>query len=742
MANNQLREELILWTGQFDKKIDDVMKQINKLNRQGRDLGGGFSGSFSSMSGGLKQITSLAKKAGGALALIGVGTNVKEWIDKTLERAEKLSMEAEGVKLAFDRLNKPDLLDNLNRATHNTISNLELMKQAVKFKDFNLNIEQMGTYLAFAQQKAKDTGESIDYLVNSITTGLGRQSLQILDNLGLSAAEIKNEMKKGGDMTTAVANIIKKRMEEAGDYVETAADRAAQREKELNDALVELGNTFILIREPMKDFWHDMEIAAVHALKYLLSFLNEFTAAGRQLNRYNEFGGSGRVDTQVEAYKNAKNPEQYKKTVLAQYDAQIKRREDINRRIQAWRNGDKSEANRRAFDESEKLGAGRGNNAAIRAQAEALRQQRTEFLRRINTPITPPLIPTSGGTGGGGGKDKKDKVYPEGSIGWLDQQISKLKEKVKVSVDITEIRKLNQEIADLTRKRDNLEAGWTPKNISLSDMNLGKMSLTQAPKAISRENNNLPNISAGNIYDFYDSKQASVDAIMKNYDMGLIGKEKAIELINAINTQLESLGLKPLELDVRLKDNTLQNTLSAINGVSNAMDSMGNMFRAVGDESTAAALQIMSSTADMVATVIPQVMALIGVKQGEALASGTASAAKLPFPANIAAIATIVGAIMSVFATIASIAQGGSYANGGVVGGSSFAGDNLIARVNSGEMILNSSQQRNLFHLLDNGGAIGGGGQVEFVLKGQDLYGSMKNYSRIKAMSGINTGIK
>ena len=272
-------------------------------------------------------------------------------------------------------------------------------------------------------------------------------------------------------------------------------------------------------------------------------------------------------------------------------------------------------------------------------------------------------------------------------------------------------------------------------------MNLGKMSLTQAPKPLSRENNNLPNISAGNIYDFYNGKQASVDAIMKNFDMGLIGKEKAIELINAINEQLESLGLKPIELDVRLKGNTLQNTLSAINGVSNAMDSMGNMFKAVGDESTAAALQIMSSTADMVATVIPQVMALIGVKQGEALASGTASAAKLPFPANIAAIATIVGAIMSVFATIASVAQG-SYANGGIVGGSSFAGDNLLARVNSGEMILNSSQQRNLFHLLDNGGALGGGGQVEFVLKGQDLYGSMKNYSRIKAMSGINTGIK
>ena len=83
-------------------------------------------------------------------------------------------------------------------------------------------------------------------------------------------------------------------------------------------------------------------------------------------------------------------------------------------------------------------------------------------------------------------------------------------------------------------------------------------------------------------------------------------------------------------------------------------------------------------------------MALIGVKQGEALASGTASAAALPFPANIAAIAAIVAQIMAVFSTIASVA--GKFAEGGIVGGSSMVGDRLIARVNSGEMILNGSQ--------------------------------------------------
>ena len=77
--------------------------------------------------------------------------------------------------------------------------------------------------LAFAQQKAKDTGQSVDYMVDSIVTGLGRKSLMILDNLGLSAAEVKDKMKETGDMTKAIGEIIREQMAKAGDYVETAA---------------------------------------------------------------------------------------------------------------------------------------------------------------------------------------------------------------------------------------------------------------------------------------------------------------------------------------------------------------------------------------------------------------------------------------------------------------------------------------------------------------------------------------
>ena len=47
----------------------------------------------------------------------------------------------------------------------------------------------------------------------------------------------------------------------------------------------------------------------------------------------------------------------------------------------------------------------------------------------------------------------------------------------------------------------------------------------------------------------------------------------------------------------------------------------------------------------------------------------------------------------------------GAFASGGIVGGSAMSGDRMLARVNSGEMILNSFQQRQLFDAVNGGGS-------------------------------------
>ena len=176
--------------------------------------------------------------------------------------------------------------------------------------------------------------------------------------------------------------------------------------------------------------------------------------------------------------------------------------------------------------------------------------------------------------------------------------------------------------------------------------------------------------------------------------------------------------------------------VDGLEAIGGRFSSAGNLARAFGDETTAAAMQCITATASAAATIIPEVMKIIGVKQGEALASGEASASKLPFPANIAAIATIVSTLLSTFATIASVTQGG-FASGGVVKGNSYVGDNNLYALNAGETVLTSSQSASLWAALESG-RLGYnnkniGGNITFKIKGSDLYGALNNYNKIKS---------
>lgn len=77
-------------------------------------------------------------------------------------------------------------------------------------------------------------------------------------------------------------------------------------------------------------------------------------------------------------------------------------------------------------------------------------------------------------------------------------------------------------------------------------------------------------------------------------------------------------------------------------------------------------------------------------------ALGVTSASTMqPWPVAVAAMAATAAAGTASTATI--LANKPKYATGGIVGGSSMVGDQVDARVNSGEMILNKSQQATLF---------------------------------------------
>lgn len=186
----------------------------------------------------VNQFIGKIQSAGGAIAgALSVGA-----VAAFTFEVSKLASEAAGVENAFKRI--PDsarLLANLTEATKGTVSQLELMKNAVAFKNFNLDIAQLPKLLEFATIRAQQTGQSVDYLVQSIVTGLGRKSVLILDNLGISAAALNAEVAKTGDFFGAVGTIVDQQLVEMGDLIDNNATKVQRFSASWEDVKVAIG---------------------------------------------------------------------------------------------------------------------------------------------------------------------------------------------------------------------------------------------------------------------------------------------------------------------------------------------------------------------------------------------------------------------------------------------------------------------------------------------------------------------
>ena len=103
--------------------------------------------------------------------------------------------------------------------------------------------------------------------------------------------------------------------------------------------------------------------------------------------------------------------------------------------------------------------------------------------------------------------------------------------------------------------------------------------------------------------------------------------------------------------------------------------------------------------------------------------------------AGLAAIAAGIAAVIGVIAMIASMkSKAKKNARGGIIKGATTMGDEILTRVNAGEMILNNRQQQHLFNILDKGiitqQSGNSGGSVEFRIEGSTLVGALKNHEK------------
>lgn len=216
--------------------------------------------------------------------LVGnVARNITSMFSDVIAKGVELAEAADGITHAFQRIGSEDYLQGLREATKNTVDDVELMKAAVKANDFRIPLEDLGKYLAFAQLKAQQTGQSLDYMVDSIVTGLGRRSPLILDNLGLSAAEIGEKTKKTGNFMKAVASIVEGQLAAAGEKYVSAADRSVQRTVALTNAQKKLGDAFLPIKQGWEDMMMSLKFSIIDILKFLAEHYEGIRMVGKAL---------------------------------------------------------------------------------------------------------------------------------------------------------------------------------------------------------------------------------------------------------------------------------------------------------------------------------------------------------------------------------------------------------------------------------------------------------------------------
>ena len=371
-----------------------------------------------------------------------------------------------------------------------------------------------------------------------------------------------------------------------------------------------------------------------------------------------------------------------------------------------------------------------------------------------------------GGRGGRGGRNNRNGRNYNPPIGLIEKQEAKIRdlEELKKKATSTEqIAKLNNEIYKARYMLDEMQDAFlTPTiNFNVADLSNKKDVNFTENLDFSKQ------FDFSKKFDFSKDMQKGIDKSLKKINIeeeyqkmiddvaNGLKLDKVTDKFNYLNEQMMSLGekgLDPNKLTQASDDYTrfLDEMYGQFGGADfsqqfSQLKTLGDLFQKSGlyaDKAGAAtaylgdSLKAMGEEGALAKT--GAVMAAVGQ-----IILGFASASKLAGEGGPWAWLAWVAAGVGTLATIISTVKG--FSSGGIVGEGNTIGDNTLIRVNKNEMVLNTRQQAHLFDILNGGNNTtmnGRGGEVTFKIRGCDLYGSLSNYSKIKAKSGKITGLK
>jgi len=284
--------------------------------------------------------------------------------------------------------------------------------------------------------------------------------------------------------------------------------------------------------------------------------------------------------------------------------------------------------------------------------------------------------------------------------------------------------------------------------------------------------------------EFDDNKNAARDFLTDLQKEITATQGEVTYFQNAVKLQSLKDDIKDYQQQLGLLDGNYEIGKNVVNGLENIYNTWGNLNKSLknesGFQSLLTVLDSITSTIDSIKNVIDTINRVVGIihqltgaEQKERLIEQAANAQKITnagtsAAAQVAALGTITIAentaaeaatvqmaaeSTAAYAAIPFVGEGlaaaqitsmkaliaasalPAFATGGIVGGGSTSGDNVLARLNSGEMVLNMGQQSKLFGII-NSGAIGGGKEITstitHTIKGSEMILTINNRLREK----------
>lgn len=315
-----------------------------------------------------------------------------------------------------------------------------------------------------------------------------------------------------------------------------------------------------------------------------------------------------------------------------------------------------------------KYNEARRREQAIRKRMQAIVGKSASYVHTEGYSATPPS--GTGGRAGSGGTtnhtpsvtDKKDDPL-KGSIDWYTKAIDEKKRQLSATANETTAKSLNNEMEALQR------------DLYFLKVRIG----VEVPPPIEVKKAIKP--MAEQLQESFDDMQK----YLKEHPLQVQADPKRLEKLTQKMEDFDKIkGLGNIDLG------NFESVKKAMTDIQGIVDPTAKGFAAAGTACQALGGAMQQLGSDSAAAKAGLVMAAIG-QLALSLATAMTDAAKQSW---ITWLAFGISGTAQLVSMVATISQ---FATGGIVGGNSKSGDRVLARVNSGEMILNAAQQAQLF---------------------------------------------